>query len=206
MSKEKLFEAVNTNNIFEVRRLLHTWDWKAEPLDGLRNVNGHSLLTVAAQKGHADMVWLLAGDFGVKLDVRDGLGMTPLHHAAMFGHEAALNELVKLGAPLSVKNQHGFTALHMAAVHDRAKASRAGTDAIPATVKALVAAGASVPTEPKDWPPSLQSGGTRQLQEIVDRGAAQADEAAVPAKRWQEVVANARLTPQAPAAGPGLSM
>lgn len=203
MSKEKLFKAVETNDIGEVKRLLR--DWRKESLQELKNGAGLPLLSVAAQRGHEDMVWVLIDQGGLNVNVRDGASMTPFHHAAMFGHVRVLNELGKLPADLSAKDKQGLTALQMAAVHDKATAGQFGGGAIPATVKTLVALGASVPRRPEDWSPYLQRQGTGELQEIVNRGAEEAGKVTAAAKHWVDfVAAAAQHAPlKAPGAGAG---
>lgn len=51
-----------------------------------------------------------------EVDVKDYLGRTPLHYAALHGRSNVIEDLVKLGASLhEVDDRGGFTPLHLAA-------------------------------------------------------------------------------------------
>lgn len=60
-------------------------------------------LHFAALQGHVDVLRALLACPGVDCNAADGLGMTPLHHAAVNGQEAACMELLSRGARLDPK-------------------------------------------------------------------------------------------------------
>ncbi|MDP6680000.1 MAG: ankyrin repeat domain-containing protein, partial [Verrucomicrobiota bacterium] len=45
-----------------------------------------------------------------------GFGMTPLHHAAMYGHKEIAELLIANGADVNAKNKQAATPLHLAAL------------------------------------------------------------------------------------------
>ena len=51
---------------------------------------------------------------GAKVDSRNAVELTPLHQAAMFGHEPAVEALLGLGADPSAEDRGGRTPLHWA--------------------------------------------------------------------------------------------
>ncbi|KAJ8324100.1 Target of rapamycin complex 2 subunit avo2 [Batrachochytrium dendrobatidis] len=68
---------------------------------------GKTALTIATEKGHADMIQALLEQ---KADVNsvDGNGSTPLHHAAAYGHTECVDILLKHGANLHIVNKMGW--------------------------------------------------------------------------------------------------
>lgn len=51
----------------------------------------------------------------IMLNEKDDIGCTPLHYASEKGHMATLEDLVKLGAQLSIRNNSKQAPLHFAA-------------------------------------------------------------------------------------------
>ena len=64
---------------------------------------GHMPLHFAALQGHVEVLRALLACPGVDCNTADGLGMTPLHHAAVNGQEAACTELLSHGARVDPK-------------------------------------------------------------------------------------------------------
>lgn len=75
---------------------------------------GNSALHVAADMGFEDVVYRLCSEVDVMARGRNGL--TSLHYAAMSGHEAILEYLLRMGANIEAVDQmFGWTPLHCAA-------------------------------------------------------------------------------------------
>ena len=53
-------------------------------------------------------------DIGLKLDIGDISGKTPLHVAAGYGFGDIVTNLLKFGCPIDVKTSEGYEALHLA--------------------------------------------------------------------------------------------
>lgn len=88
-----------------------------------RDKFGNSALHVAADMGFEDVVRCLCGKVNVMIRGRNGL--TPLHYAAMSGHEAICEYLLQMGADVdAVDRAFGWTPLHCAADNGHAKAVR----------------------------------------------------------------------------------
>jgi ankyrin repeat protein len=60
-------------------------------------------LHFAALQGHVEVLCALLACPGVDCNAPDGLGMTPLHHAAVNGQEACCAELLSRGARVDSK-------------------------------------------------------------------------------------------------------
>jgi hypothetical protein len=61
----------------------------------------------------ANAGFLLA--YGADIRVRDAVGMTPLHSAALYGDEATIGLLIDFGAEINARDASGWTPLHSAA-------------------------------------------------------------------------------------------
>mmetsp|Transcript_361 Transcript_361/g.968 ORF Transcript_361/g.968 Transcript_361/m.968 type:complete len:160 (+) Transcript_361:160-639(+) len=74
------------------------------------------LLLSTGKRGNMNLLKKLVGEYGDKLPVagKDGLGNTTLHYACFGGYLDAVEELVKLKAPLDAQNLAGDTPLHKA--------------------------------------------------------------------------------------------
>ncbi len=78
----------------------------------------HNYISRVKETRHeeAEKVLTYIGSQGVSLDTKDNMGWTPLHWAS-FGKikgNAAIEALVKLGAPINAQNVQGETPLHIA--------------------------------------------------------------------------------------------
>lgn len=88
-----------------------------------RDKFGNSALHVAADMGFEDVVYYLCGKVDVMLRGKNGL--TPLHYAAMSGHEAICAYLLHMGADIdAVDGVFGWTPLHCAADNGHAETVR----------------------------------------------------------------------------------
>ncbi|KAL6064588.1 Serine/threonine-protein phosphatase 6 regulatory ankyrin repeat subunit C [Balamuthia mandrillaris] len=109
---------------------------RASAIRAADNVTKATPLHVAAMRGHHEVLrllmepllqsqkegsssssWTKAQTRGHGVDVRDGMGRTPLHWAAYHGQEKCLRLLLeedKSGAELTAKDLKGRTALHLA--------------------------------------------------------------------------------------------
>ncbi len=87
--------------------------------------NGWTALTIAAAKGHVRMVRILL-ERGVDPNARDIYGWTALMRATQNAEAEVVDALLEAeGIALDTRNEHGMTALHLAAVAgDRAIATR----------------------------------------------------------------------------------
>ena len=72
-------------------------------------------LSQAAQRGDPSVIRVLVTDCGVPVDVKDKDGVTPLMSAADYAKDAAVRELLKLGAKHDAKKSDGVMAVHRAA-------------------------------------------------------------------------------------------
>lgn len=87
----------------------------------MRNENGRSfhyqytLLHASARYGRID---LIKGFFQYEtvIDYRDELKRTPLWYAAAYNHKKTVQELIKCGARIRLKDRAGWSPLHIAAV------------------------------------------------------------------------------------------
>lgn len=78
--------------------------------------HGWNALHAACATGKYDTVRILL-DAGANLEVKTRqFGHTPLHLAACVGSEPIVRELLNRGAVLQARDEHGYTALHFAAV------------------------------------------------------------------------------------------
>ena len=69
----------------------------------------------AAQRGDPSVIRVLVTDCGIPVDVKDKDGVTPLMSAADYAKDAAVRELLKLGAKHDAKKSDGVMAVHRAA-------------------------------------------------------------------------------------------
>ncbi len=99
---------------------------------------GDTPLMIAALKGQGAMVALLLKRGARPAGVADGKSLwTPLHYAALGGHEGIAQQLLEAGAPVNATAPNGATPLMLAARggHDRLvrRLLRAGADVRPTT-------------------------------------------------------------------------
>ena len=89
-----------------------------------RDNNGFTPLHTAAVKGHAAVIAALL-EAGADPNVQSyDYGHTPLHRAAQHGNVAMVMALLEAGADPNVWNNHGFTPLRIAVLHDHHGAAR----------------------------------------------------------------------------------
>ncbi|HNY12347.1 MAG TPA: ankyrin repeat domain-containing protein, partial [Candidatus Wallbacteria bacterium] len=74
---------------------------------------GYLGLIWAIDNGYADIAKLQL-EKGIDVNARDGEGMTPLMHAAIYGNREIVKMLLDKGADASVKDGEGFSALMFA--------------------------------------------------------------------------------------------
>jgi len=126
--KERLFEAAGQGDAAVVGELLE----QGAKVDA-RDTGGWAALHFAAQHESPETALVLIRH-GAAIDIREnGVGDTPLHHAAMRGKERVAEALLDHGADVNAVNAFGTTPLHEAAVGGHAK-----------LVETLIARGADV--------------------------------------------------------------
>ena len=81
------------------------------PLSLLRR----TALGLAAANGHMDVCEYIVSEGKANIDVRDHLGRTALHHAAMAMQQHSLQAILELGANMHLKDNYGNTPFHAAA-------------------------------------------------------------------------------------------
>mmetsp|Transcript_47937 Transcript_47937/g.95375 ORF Transcript_47937/g.95375 Transcript_47937/m.95375 type:complete len:232 (-) Transcript_47937:290-985(-) len=86
-------------------------------------------LHAAAKSGDLQLLAKHMAMPGVKLDVTDRLGSTPLHYAAKFGQAKVAAILIQAGASMETRDAEGFLPLHAAASTGRVETLRLLVDA-----------------------------------------------------------------------------
>ncbi|MCA8927018.1 MAG: ankyrin repeat domain-containing protein [Alphaproteobacteria bacterium] len=125
---KRLFEAAGEGSADEVGELLE----QGAEVDR-RDTGGWAALHFATQHDNPKTALVLIRH-GAAIDIREnGVGDTPLHHAAMRGKDRVASALLDHGADVNAVNAFNATPLHEAAVGGHA-----------ALVKALIARGADV--------------------------------------------------------------
>ena len=112
----KRIEAAAENGKVDV---VQTWLAGAGRADATcvhRGVSGCTLLLIAAEHGHKEIVELLLKR-GAEADARDGEDCTALMAAAAHGHEQVAEMLLRHGAGIHLQDSAGITALMMAAAN-----------------------------------------------------------------------------------------
>nr|XP_034184113.1 uncharacterized protein LOC117606144 isoform X1 [Osmia lignaria] len=101
--------AVRNNHIDVVKVLLKN----EVDVDFTQSVGGFSMLHVAAEFGHQEIVDFLLKK-GANVNARNDRGGIPLHTAALNGHLEVVNTLILNGADVNARVLHGCTSLHYA--------------------------------------------------------------------------------------------
>lgn len=103
--------AANFGNRAVVRRLLEY----GINVDELNNINETALFWAAgpAWRGHEAMTELLV-DMGADVNIRNEVGMSPLHRAAQYAQESVVGFLLDRGADVLARDNDGNSALHWA--------------------------------------------------------------------------------------------
>ena len=96
MRLEELFQFMRLDTVAAMRMLMRT-----------------HMLIEACTSGELAQVRRLLGE-GAPVDGRGYDGWSPLHRAAAYGHEEAVEALIHAGASLPLKTPDGFSALHWA--------------------------------------------------------------------------------------------
>ncbi len=104
-----LLDAVNKNNVSEVRR----WLAVGANLNATDN-DGDTSLHLAALEGFVEIVQLLI-DAKANLEAREDNGFTPLHNGAYNGHVNVIRTLLDAGANRSAESNNGNTPQELAA-------------------------------------------------------------------------------------------
>ncbi len=128
IKKLKLFEAIERNNIREVKELIN----HGVSIDA-RNNKRQTPLHSAAFNGKLEVVKYLMEEKHVGFNVKDKDGRTPLHLAATNGQLEIVKYLVEKGGDVNVKDNYGGTLLQSAVYNGKLE-----------VVKYLVGKGANV--------------------------------------------------------------
>jgi len=97
--------------------LLTTTEAEEQVLSLRGESKGTVMHWVAHQQSRAKLAGVIAARDPGLVHAKDGVGRTPLHHAAMFGSEAVARVLLAVGAEKDEKDLCGATPLNMAAEH-----------------------------------------------------------------------------------------
>ncbi|XP_076298784.1 uncharacterized protein LOC143217929 isoform X2 [Lasioglossum baleicum] len=115
IQKQKLFEAIERNNIGDVKELIN----HGVSIDA-KNNDGQTPLHYAAKSDKLEVVKYLIEKKGANVNVKDNDGQTPLHYAAKSDKLEVVKYLIeKKGANVNVKDNDGQTPLHSAAKSDK---------------------------------------------------------------------------------------
>eukprot|EP00418_Pyrodinium_bahamense_P069294 CAMPEP_0179092062 /NCGR_PEP_ID=MMETSP0796-20121207/42086_1 /TAXON_ID=73915 /ORGANISM="Pyrodinium bahamense, Strain pbaha01" /LENGTH=492 /DNA_ID=CAMNT_0020789661 /DNA_START=38 /DNA_END=1516 /DNA_ORIENTATION=- len=125
-----VFKAIEEGNAFLVRKLISNNPAKAA---AQKNVLGDTVLHHAAYMepdGKAKCIEALLEAPGVRHDMTNKAGWTPLHMAAARGCEAPTRALLKYGASCEATEPNGKTPLHLAAEFGHALCIQAALDCL----------------------------------------------------------------------------
>ena len=105
------FEAVEQNKLKDLKEVLELTPSEAKQVDK----NGKTLLIVACEKGHDEIVKYLAENYEELKAMDNSAGYYPVHVCARYNKVRCLEILYQNGAPLLAKTNNGETPLHIAA-------------------------------------------------------------------------------------------
>ena len=112
-----LFAALDNNHINTAGLLLRhgaTWN-RVDALHKVEDINHRvASLHVAARKGYLDAARMMLEDGDANVDRRSDWGLTPLHFAAEYGHQAVAELLLAHAAKVNIKDGGGNTPLKRA--------------------------------------------------------------------------------------------
>ena len=111
-------EAAPEGTVQKVSELLETW--KGDRLLDSVNEKGESAVWLAAAKGQAQCVDLLAR-FGADLNKQSNFLETPAYVASQNGRHKELEELIRYGADLRIRDKRGEEPIHTATYYRRFK-------------------------------------------------------------------------------------
>jgi len=131
----ELMEAAAGGSADDVRTILA----KGCDVDA-RDKHGKTALMWAAEKGHSEIVRMLAAGAGANVDAQDKNGWTALMWAAKNGDPDTIQNLVNAGANMNLHNKHGETALMWVVGLNNPKAVGSLMDAGVDVGKALIVA------------------------------------------------------------------
>ena len=105
----------------------------------IEGTDGCSLLHLACQGGHLELVEQLVTDYKLDPLIGDDNGNTPLHYAALDGKTEVATLLInKYGSPVNLLNKKGETPLHLACTKGHLTFIQTAYDRIPCRCYMLV--------------------------------------------------------------------
>jgi Ankyrin repeats (3 copies)/Ankyrin repeat len=108
--EQSMEQAVITNNIQELHRLIQHQSWQAN----VSSFSGYTPLHYACNSSVNNEVVLLLLEYGANPDARSNDKGTPVHWAVSTGNITKLEYLIQYGANLNIQDLKGNTPLHWA--------------------------------------------------------------------------------------------
>ena len=157
--RDALKSAVEGGNLDEVKAQMALYG----SAGNMRDDNGKTLLHLATEYGHADMVEYLLTK-GINPDSTDRIGDTPLQIAAYKGYPGITEQLINAGANVNTDNNYGITPLLNALFNQQYDIARL-----------LIDNGANVNAKSVNGSPPLhvaaKNGNLEFVKFLLDRGA-----------------------------------
>ena len=100
-------------------------------------------------------------------ELRDVIGQTLAHQAAMFDRAPMVERLKAAGVDLGAKDLQGLTPVQVAAMGAQARERNLYSTPDTPTLEAFIRAGAPVPRSPNDWPLQGRAGGYMSLDQAT---------------------------------------